>query len=216
MAYVRLQLPDTTPSPVRRFVEERIENLYFSDVHAMFRLPLPDKDIHAGLNFAITQVLMSVVSGVSCTLYDQKGESGELFKAVVEEFFPWSEEPRNDATPKAAAGIIYDVFRNPLAHAAGLSVEWRNSTRYLVQKSYTAKVKKRLTQDKTAGHTEQWIEDLERSSARPTMGPTLAVDSDSKVLLVEGFYWCTRRMIQKLLANEERMRKAERYLKDFA
>lgn len=74
MGYVRLQLSESTPVAVQHFIERTIEDLYFSDVHAMLRLPLPDKGIVAGQNFAITQVLMAVISGVSITLYDQKGE----------------------------------------------------------------------------------------------------------------------------------------------
>lgn len=197
---------------VRHFVARTIEDLYFSDIHAMLRLPLPEEGVIAGQNFAITQVLMAVVSGVSITLYHNTGESGDLFKAVVEEFFPWDEEPSNDVEPKAAAGIIYDVFRNPLTHAGGLFVDWRNNQRYLVQKSYVVKVKRRLTKDKTTGHTEEWIEALETASVRPEMGPTLKVTQDKKVLLVEGLYWAVRRMIQKLTYNSERMANAERML----
>jgi hypothetical protein len=103
VTYRRLQLNAATPAAVRHFIKRTIEDLYFSDIHAMLRLPLPSQGIVAGQNFAITQVLMAVVSSVSITLYDSKGESGELFKSVVEEFFPWDEEPSNDVPPKAAA-----------------------------------------------------------------------------------------------------------------
>lgn len=212
MTYRRLQLNAATPAAVRHFIKRTIEDLYFSDIHAMLRLPLPSQGIVAGQNFAITQVLMAVVSSVSITLYDSKGESGELFKSVVEEFFPWDEEPSNDVPPKAAAGIIYDVFRNPLTHAGGLFVDWREDQRFLVQKSYAVKVKRRQTQDKTTGHTEEWIEALEVASSRPDMGPTLKVEKAKKVLLVEGLYWCVRHMIQKLTENSERMAGAERML----
>jgi hypothetical protein len=54
----------------------------------MFRLPLPDQNIKAGQNFAIAQILMAVIGSVSTTLYDQEGETGDLFKGLVEEFFP--------------------------------------------------------------------------------------------------------------------------------
>lgn len=215
MSYVRLQLSASTPTEVRHFIEGTVENLYFSDVHAMLRLPLLDKGITAGQNFAITQVLMAVISGISITLYDQKGDSGELFKAVVEEYFPWDQEPRNDVPPKAAAGIIYDVFRNPLTHAGGLFMDWRENRRFLVQKAYSVKVKRRLTQDKTTGHTEEWIENLEAASARPDMGPTLTVETKKKVLLVEGLYWCVRRMIQKLTEDSARMSRAKWLLSSY-
>ena len=214
MAYIKIDLPDVTPPQVRRFVEERIDSLYLSDVHAMFRLPLPQQDIHAGLNFSIAQILMATISGISITLYDHKGEPGELFKGLVEHYFPWNEE-KLSVSPKAAAAIIYDVFRNPLAHAAGLSMDWRDNNRYLVQSDSVEKVKRRLSVEKTTGHTEEWLEALERSINRPEMGPTLAVEPKKKVLLIEGIYWCVRRMIYNLASDSQRMVNAEKFLKTY-
>jgi hypothetical protein len=178
----------------------------------MLRLPLPSQGIVAGQNFTITQVLMAVISSVSITLYDSKGKSGELFKSVIEEFFPWDEEPSNSVPPKEAAGIIYDVFRNPLTHAGGLFVKRLDDNRFLFPESYTVEVKRRMTQDKTTGHTEEWIEALEVSLSRPNMGSTLSVEDSKRVLLVEGLYWCVRRMIQKLTDHKERMTNTERML----
>lgn len=212
MSYVRMTLNASTPAAVRKFIEGTIEDLYFSDIHAMLRLPLADKGIIAGQNFAITQVLMAVTSSVSITLYDSEGKSGSLFKETVEKFFPWEEEPSQDVLPKAAAGIIYDVFRNPLTHAGGLFFDWRGDQRFLIQKSYSVKVKRWLTKSTTMGHTEEWIENLENSSSRPKIGPILKIEKDEKVLLVEGLYWSVRRMIQKLTDDKGRMTKAERLL----
>jgi len=212
VAYQRLVLDPAAPSAVRHFVERTIEDLYFSDVHAMLRLPLPDKNIMAGQNFSLTQVLMAVIGGVSTTLYDTKGKSGELFRGVVEEFFPWEEEPSNDMPPKAAAGIIYNVFRNPLTHAGGLFMDLRDEQRFLEQKNYSVKIMRCLSENNTIGHPEEWIEALERATKRPDMSPMLRIEKDKKVLLVEGLYWCVRRMIQKLSANSARMARAERFL----
>jgi hypothetical protein len=215
LAYIKLVLPDLTPPQVRRLVEERIEPLYLCDVHAMFRLPLPQQDIHAGLNFSIAQILMAVISGISTTIYDHKGEPGELFRGLIEDYFPWDQE-KLSVSRKAAAAIVYDVFRNPLAHAAGLSMEWRGNNRYLVQTDSAQKVKRRLNENKTTGHTEEWLESLERSVARPDMGPTLLVEPLRKVLLIEGLYWCVRRMIYKLASDTERMTRAAQFLRTYA
>lgn len=217
MSYQRLQLNTATPTAVRHFIERTIEDLYFSDIHAMLRLPLSSQGIVAGQNFAITQILMAVISSVSITLYDSKGASGKLFKSVVEEYFPWDEEPSNNVpSKKEAACTIYDVFRNPLTHAGGLFVEsrgnQRDEQRYLKQKSYAVKVERLQTQDKTIGHTEEWIEKLEIVLSRPDIGPTLKVENANKVLLVEGLYWCVRRMIRKLTDDSERMANANKML----
>ena len=215
MAYVNIELPVTIPINVQKFIQERVEPLYLMDVHAMFRLPLPNQEIYAGLNFAIAQILSAVISGISVTLYEHAGEPGELFKRVIEEYFPWDQE-NCSVSPIGAANIIYDVFRNPLAHAAGLSIEWRGNNRYLVESSTVEKVKRRLTDNKTVGHTEEWLEKLERSLSRPNMGPTLVVEGNKKVLLIEGLYWCIRRMIQKLASDEERMAIANTFLRNYS
>lgn len=213
MAYVPLKLDPSTPRSVGRFVRDSIEDLYFSDVHAMLRLPLPSAQITAGQNFAATQVLMSVIGGVAQTLFERDGEPGELFKASVELYFPWDQEPHLKVSRKGAASILYDVFRNPLTHNLGLFSERRKNHRYIVRKGYAVKIKRRLTENKTTGHTEAWLEQLECSSSRPDMGATLTLADDRRVLLVEGLYWCVRRMIQKLTADPERMGMAEKYLR---
>lgn len=215
MPYVRLQLDPNTPTTVRKFVVGSVENLYFSDIHAMFRLPMPDRNVGAGQNFAIAQILMAVIGGVSTTLYNQEGETGDLFKGVIEEYFPWDAEPVLEVTPRAASAIIYDVFRNPLTHSAGMFMNWRGNKRYLVHKNYVVKVKRLLDQTKTKGHTEKWLENLEASRTRPRMGQTLKVVSHKKVLLVEGLYWGVRRMIEKLTTDVVRMQKAEKFLRSY-
>lgn len=153
-----------------------------------------------------------VIAEKRATLYDSNGKSGDLFKSIVEELFPWDEEPSNNVPPIEAAGIIYDVFRNPLTHAGGLFVDWRGDQRFLVQKPYAVEVTRQQTQNKTTGHTEEWIEALEMASSRPDMVPTLKVEGAKKVLLVEGLYWCVRRMIQKLTDDTKRMANAEKML----
>lgn len=176
---------------------------------------MPNENIVAGQNFAIAQVLMAVISGVSTTLYDSEGEPGKLFTAVVEKCFPWHMEPKGGVPPKAAAAIIYDVFRNPLTHNAGVYFERYGNKRRLVQKKYIVKVGRLLNKDKTAGHAEDWIEKLEASRSRPRFGPTLKVAPHKKVLLVESLYWGVRHMIEQLTADQSRMQKAAQLLKPY-
>ena len=212
MAYIPLSLDAGTPSAVAWLIRNMMESLYLSDVHAMLRLPLPALGIGAGQNFAATQVLMCVISGASTLLYDNTLESGDAFKGVVEDFFPWDEEPGAKRPRKASAGILYDVFRNPLIHNAGLSMVRRHGVYYPVRKKYQVKVKRLLPKGSDSGHAEAWIEALERSPSLPTMGATLTTASDRKVLHLEGLYWGTRKMLEKLSANPERMARANRIL----
>lgn len=211
MAYRWLEIGDAPPR-VRRFVQH-IEAAFFHDVHAMLRLPLPQLGIDAQQSFAILQTLAAAISGISVVLYKRAGESGELFKSVLEEYFPWEMEPDCNVKAKAAANIIYDVFRNPLAHYSGLQMVRSSGKRQLAARRYQVVVKRRIGRS-GSGHSEEWIEELEKAIQRPSMGPTLRSESTKKVLLVEGLYWGTRQLILRLLADGTRAAKAERFLSE--
>jgi hypothetical protein len=70
MAYKPLKVARGTPRHVNSLVRS-IESHYFSDVHTMLRLPLLDHQLDAGCNFAIAQVLLAAVSGISVTVFRQ-------------------------------------------------------------------------------------------------------------------------------------------------
>ncbi len=82
MAYIPLVL-EPEPGPRVKNLIPRLEGHYFRDVHAMLRLPAPTVDITPGCNFAIAQVLASVVSGVSVTLYQHRGSTGARFRGLL-------------------------------------------------------------------------------------------------------------------------------------
>jgi 16S rRNA U516 pseudouridylate synthase RsuA-like enzyme len=94
-------------------------------------------------------------------------------------------------------------------------MNWRENKRYLIHKNYAVKVKRIVNANKTKGHNEQWLENLEASQTRPKMEQTLKVVSHKKVLLVEGLYRGTRRMIEKLTTDAQKMQKAERFLRSY-
>ena len=216
MPYVSLTLPESTPTSVCNYIRHNVESLYFADVHAMLRLPLPTMGITAGQNFAVAQVVLAVISAVSTCLYKSEGESGPLFREVVEQYFPWDQETGSGA-PKAVAGTIYDVFRNPLTHSAGIYLERREERRYVAVKKYRVGIRRVTSSGGLEGMDEAWIENLERSQIRPAMlGPTLERSETSSLLLVEGLYWCTRRMVERLCQDPERMKSADVFLQTFA
>lgn len=119
MAYQPLKLDPGSPPQVTKLIRLNVES-YFRDVHTMLRLLLPDNDLLAGCNFAVTQILASVVGGVSATLYGEKGHKGRLFKEVLRKSYPWPLEVANTVKPGRGAEIIYTLFRNPLTHKLGL------------------------------------------------------------------------------------------------
>jgi len=207
MSYQQLNIPPST-SPNVKVLIHHIENLSFSDVHSMLRLPVQTYCLLAGCNFAIAHVLMAVIGGVSTTLYRHTGKVGERFTGVLIDYFPWDLEPIGSVLPKDGADAIYEVFRNPLTHDLGLDLK---------KKSVGLKVKyKRLKTStrsgKDRGLTERYIEKLEISPVRPAMSATVTLASHKKVLLIEGLYWGVRRMIERLAADQKRMSIAENFL----
>ncbi len=125
MAYKPLVLDASTPQKVRGLIVH-IETLSFSDVHSMLRLPLMNYRIAAGCNFAITQVLMSVIGGISTTLYKQHGNVGDRFIGLLKDYYPWDLEPTGILPAADAADAIYNVFRNPLTHDLGLDLKQKS------------------------------------------------------------------------------------------
>jgi hypothetical protein len=129
MAYHRLSLPAGLPLDLEKLLRDQLET-QLADVHSMMRLPIKDDPgLQAGCNFTIAQVLLSVVSGVSVTLYEpsklnMQGVSGPLFKGVLEKHYPWDEERHLPGAQVDADGAkqLYQLFRNPLAHALGVIV----------------------------------------------------------------------------------------------
>jgi len=209
MAYQPLNLDQRSPQNVRDLIKH--VDLSFSDVHSMLRLPITNYGITAGCNFAITHVLMSIISGVSTTLYKQKGLVGDRFKGVLKDYFPWSLEPKGILPANDAAEAIYNVFRNPLTHDLGLDV--KQHSRGLMVK--VERLKTSSNSGKDRGLTEKQIAVIERGKTRPKMSATVTATPQKKVLLVEGLYWGLRVMIEKLSADQKRMLAADKFLGNF-
>ena len=205
MAYIPLAL-EPKPGPRVSGLIRQLEDHYFRDVHAMLRLPAPAINVTPGCNFAIAQVLASVVSGVSVTLYKHSGHKGARFKGLLVDYYPWSEEAQPPENVPEAARLIYSLVRNPLTHDLGLDLETKSRTQKVIVK--------RLTTDQgRCGHTEAGVEALEAKARPPRMSPTIKIQANRVVLLVEAFYWGIRRMLLNLNADRSRMAAAEAFLK---
>ena len=204
MPYQTVSIPAHTLPRVTALIR-RLEDHYFRDVHCLLRLPVPNYRLTAGCNFAIAQVLMSVVGGLSTTLYARGGESGRRFKKLLIDYYPWDLEPSHTVTPQQGAEVIYSVFRNPLAHNLGIDVGKKARTP-------AVKVKRLGTKGGKRGLPEKTIELLERADGRVTMSATVTLRSDATVLLVEALYWGIRVMIERLVNDGPRMSCAETYL----
>lgn len=183
----------------------RLEDHYFRDVHAMLRLPEPDCRIEVGCNFAIAQVLLSVVSGASVILYEHSGHKGMRFKGVLEHYYPWADEPIARRDDIEHARQMYSLFRNPLTHDLGLDLERKQRTHKVI-------VKRLTTNSGSRGHSESGVEALETEERPVGLSPVLRTENGRVVLLVEAFYWGIRRMLVRLSADHVRMAAAEAFL----
>ena len=87
------------PANVQAFIRYQLE-LQLVDVHVMLRLPIKEyPGLLGGFNLSATQVLLSVVSGVSVVVYDpsaltSRGDRGKLFKNFLIDHYPWSQEEK--------------------------------------------------------------------------------------------------------------------------
>ncbi len=184
---------------------QSVEDHFFRDVHTMLRLPEPDHQLIAGCNFAITQVLAAAVSGISVTLYSHTGGAGKRFKALLKDFYPWSQEPGNAVTPQAGADVIYSLIRNPLTHDLGLDLENKRKTQKVL-------IKRLATNEGRKGLPENSVEQLEGAARTVKMSPTVTILSGKTILLVEAFYWGVRKMVEDLSRDSPRMQAASAFL----
>ncbi len=206
MPYVPVPRPASLSTRVHTAVE-RLERQYFHEVHVMLRLPIPRYRLTSNCTFSCAQMLVALIGGVSTVLYAHRdSKPGKDFKALLIDYFPWSDEPRTAVTPEEASNIIYHVFRNPLAHNLGLHVKPHPKTPLV-------KIKRAARPTGAGGLTEQMIERLEQISRPSKLSNSVVVrPSDATVLFIEQLYWGTRVMLSKLLLDTARMTKADAFL----
>jgi len=209
MAYHELILPPGTSPQDAQFVRDRLDP-FLRDVHAMLRLPMDEiPGLEAGCSFSSTLTLLSIVGGVSQELYlDPSERTGGMrkytadnsrFKKLLEEYFPWSQEPQtgNEIVGAKAAETLYSAYRCALVHNLGIVLS-QNFGGIL-------KVAKGPLQ-------EQQIQDIELSATRPVgwARPTLYLDQGAKnaehILTVKCLYWGVRQMIEDVLAVRQQIR----------
>ncbi len=221
MVFVPLQVDVSRWPHVERFVRHTLEDLYFRDVHAMLRLPLKEKGIGAGCNFAVTHTLLAAVAGVSTSLYrpGKLNPYGGAFQGVLVDWYPWDLEakpPKTDDEKRGVAKVLYDEFRGPLTHHLGLAVGQTKTGSAVVDRGYVVKIKRR-TRPNGNGFLERELELLERSGKWPFPAffrDTLVERKDAKVLKLERFYWGVRQMVVRLTKDQSLVGSAEAFLKN--
>jgi hypothetical protein len=206
MAYHQLVLAPHTPQPVVDFIR-RHGDMQFHDVHVMLRLPLPEPELDAGCNFASARWLLTLIGGLSTVIYKHTGDAGERFREALVQYYPWQYEPEPPQGVRAQEGahLLYDLFRNPLEHALGVSTERHGSGRDTLIRLQRRNHPLDLNIVEGA-LSEAHIENLELSPTRPDYAQATIVQSAGrKDLLVAGLYWGVRHMVYQLTSDHNVM-----------
>ena len=201
--FVRVPVASGTPARVKQFINAHVD-VHLHDVHAMLRLPLPEPQIKAACNFAISAVLLNLISGLSVTLYDRPTttNTGLRFKNFAIDFYPWHTEPPGALGKANGAECLYYRFRNPLAHNLGSSAS-STVTRYQAQES---------------GRSVDELREIEAAiGARPALLHNVATLTPGpaphqEILNADSFYWGVREMVRRLTLDAPRMQVASTHL----
>lgn len=204
MSYQPLALDKQTPAVVGHFVRNHLD-MQFHDVHCMLRLPLPEFDLRAGCNFAIANSLLALVSGLSALLtnnLDTSRQSGDLFKKILLDYYPWDLQPPEGSAKERSVDHLHDYFRNPLVHSLGIKIKG----------NFLVVIAKNSLPEAT-------LENLERSQSSP--GPAMVYTPitikneqiEQITLNVANFYWGIREMLRRLTGNTQQMQETEKSLK---
>ena len=202
-----LSLHSSCSTRFRDFSERKLQRHFLAPVHEMFRYPLGPKKAQTLFEFTIANNLLSVVSGLSALCYKstrKPGDSGNRFRKILVDHYPWSEEPSLPSTRDDWASELYKTYRNPLAHALGVD-EKGNRVEFL-------RIRVR-SHGRLRGHSEKELEAMESSATRPSWSATLKKDASRTILHLEGFYWGVRKLTEILSGSATHMAIADDYLR---
>ncbi len=199
MPYTPLDLPADLPESVRAVVAEVEKYLY--DVHCL--LATPNRETTPGRQFQlpVALTLLTAVAGISSHLYRRKRKDKSRFIGCLEDFYPWDLDPPEGVPPRKACEELYEAFRNPLLHDVGVSFQ------------QIGKMKLGQIFPGTDDASER-IAELERTEGKPFDKAAVVVTPEKRVLWTNAFYWGVRRMIERMLRDEELVASAENALSE--
>jgi hypothetical protein len=125
------------------------------------------------------------VSGASVLLYSADGHSGALFRDFLADYYSWELEPERDglAVRSEAVKILWREYRNPFAHAMGMSVRDKGFILKLVPRTYAVKVLRQTDSPSAtaSGLSEIQIEEIEQAPRRPSWLPPTLINQRHKI-----------------------------------
>jgi len=198
-----LQINENIPDAVKDFIRVYVER-QFSDARSMMMLK------HC-CNFAITALLVNLISGMSTVFYDQRGDSGRRFKNLLREFYPWEPEQPKIISCEDVIECLYDILRNPLVHSLGVPTEVVKAGKGQPSHVIVASPSARSFGIDRAWLPEHLLEQLEQSPQ--AAGPILSEETaGGRTLHIECLYWGVRTMLSRLTNDAARMRQSAIFL----
>lgn len=210
MAYTPLLIPAHVGPAVREVVRSALD-LWLHDVHTMLRLP--HRHLTSGCNFVIAGTLFGIIEGVSAVLAPRRGDPKASFVECVLTYYPPETTGTSAVNVQNVAAEIYDLFRSPMRHCLGLALDRPNRQQGVRPRLKWTHRPVILRDKKPASRAD--LRDIESSAPWPKrLGrPTLQKsDSGDYFLSVEAFYAGTRRLIGRVLADEQAISAAEQEL----
>ena len=192
MTYTWLHLLDDFPEPLEAFVRGSLEP-YLMDVHVMLGVTGPVIDPRLPphlLGRSVALTLLTVVSSAADTLYAKRGKNKEKFVGVLKAYYPWDRAPASGLSEEEAADLLYQEFRNPIAHRAGIRPAGEVTMGIFLPFP-------------GSGNAYREIAAFEQSDGPPS-NETLNIDSATCHLEVRTFYWGVRKMIEAITADRSR------------
>ena len=200
--HAEIALADSVHPSVRFVVRKRVQPI-LRDVRTMLAHPVNFGD--PGFNLSAALVLASVIAGLSRVFFSTVPASGRAFRATAERY-PLAHEPHESGvvtSPKKFAKVLYETYRNTLAHSLGLTVKHKGGVCRIVELEHTPKV------IRDGALSEVQLTALDRLDERPSgLRPTLRIRADSVVMLSpDALYWGVRRLTRDL-AHDDSLRAA--------
>lgn len=219
MPFIHLKLAETTPNALILAASEE----HLKQAHYLLAVTYPSDgttpDCHFGTSAAVMTLL--TIAAVSVLRYfdldankkadhrkdlTAKSDRGSFIE-TVEQYFPWDrvtvEDDKHRPTselPKLAATELYEVFRNPLVHAGGMTSKpgFKGSPDDFFRSPKINHVFPGLA---TPHGNEAAIADY--CSVALCGDVLLKMEAFQSIVYSRTLYWCTRKMIENFAADPQ-------------
>ena len=212
MTFQRLNTPSGFPfddtEGVPYLVRARIDRAedFLREVRTMLRLPIPAHEMD-DCPFSTELALFAVVGGISRTIFPggQNARDHFRFRTLLVNKYPWDLDPPEGMKPEHAARVLYYAYRNPISHDLATALP--------LQRKEKRPFARTLKIERFKDNDEDTLERLERSIKYPDyMGPSVRyrASDDTMILLLDGFYWGVRVMIERLTREPQILDRAQK------